>query len=77
MFRLLLFLSLGIAAVSTASIFIKLCAASALIIAAYRMVFASLMLIPFAGYQKVWKGWNRAEIGWLTCSGFFRETMGL
>jgi drug/metabolite transporter (DMT)-like permease len=33
------------------------------------MVFASLMLIPFAGYRKIWKGWGRNDIGWLIFSG--------
>jgi hypothetical protein len=46
MVSLLLILPIGIIAVSTASIFIKLCDAPALIIATYRMVFASLMLLP-------------------------------
>jgi drug/metabolite transporter (DMT)-like permease len=66
---LFLLIPIGIIAVSTASIFIKLCDAPALIIAAYRMIFASLMLIPFAGYQKTWKGWSRSEMGWLVFSG--------
>jgi drug/metabolite transporter (DMT)-like permease len=71
MVSLLIFLPLGIIAVSTASIFIKLCDAPALIIATYRMVLASLMLMPFAGYQKIWKGWGKKEIGWLILSGLF------
>lgn len=71
MVSLLIFLPLGIIAVSTASIFIKLCDAPALIIATYRMVLASLMLMPFAGYQKIWKGWGKKEIGWFILSGLF------
>jgi drug/metabolite transporter (DMT)-like permease len=71
MVRLYIFLPIGIIAISTASIFIKLCDAPALIIAAYRMLFASLMLIPFAGYRKIWKGRSRSEIGWLILSGIF------
>jgi drug/metabolite transporter (DMT)-like permease len=71
MARLVLFLSIGISAASTASIFIKLCDAPALIISAYRMVLASLILFPFAYRQKVWKDWSRSEIGWLILSGFF------
>jgi drug/metabolite transporter (DMT)-like permease len=71
MVRLSIFLPIGIIAISTASIFIKLCDAPALIIAAYRMLFASLMLIPFAGYRKIWKGRSRSEIGWLILSGIF------
>jgi drug/metabolite transporter (DMT)-like permease len=69
MVSLFLIIPIGIIAVSTASIFIKLCDAPAIIIAAYRMIFASLMLIPFAGYKKTWKGWSRSEIGWLVFSG--------
>jgi drug/metabolite transporter (DMT)-like permease len=30
-----------------------------------------LILIPFASYHKVWKGWTRNELGWLILSGFF------
>jgi drug/metabolite transporter (DMT)-like permease len=71
MTRLFLVLLLGISASSTASIFIKLSDAPALIIAAYRMVFASLMLLPFACHQKVWRGWSKANIGWLLLSGVF------
>src|SRR5512136_1734336 len=67
--RLILLLFIGISAASTASIFIKLCDAPALIIAAYRMVFASLMLFPFAYHQRIWKGWSRTEIRWLVLSG--------
>jgi drug/metabolite transporter (DMT)-like permease len=68
---LLILLPVGILAISTGSIFVKLCDAPALTIAAYRMVFASLILLPFAGYQRVWKGWGRNEIGWLMLSGLF------
>src|SRR4030043_1394444 len=71
MIRLCLFLPIGIIAISTASIFIKLCDAPALIIAAYRMTLASLLLFPFAGYQRGWKGWNGAEFRWLILSGIF------
>jgi len=71
MARLFLLLLIGISAASTASIFIKLCEAPALIIAAYRMVFASLMLLPFACRQKVWKDWSKPGTGWLVLSGIF------
>ena len=66
-----LILPIGIIAVSMASILIKLCDAPALIIAAYRMAFASLMLLPFVGYQKIWKGWSRSEFKWMILSGLF------
>jgi drug/metabolite transporter (DMT)-like permease len=64
-------LPIGIIAVSTASIFIKLCDAPALIIATYRMVFASLMLMPYAFYKKTGRGWGRSDLGWLILSGVF------
>jgi drug/metabolite transporter (DMT)-like permease len=71
MVSLFLFLTLGIIAISTASIFIKLCDAPALIIAAYRMALASLILIPFASYRRIWSGWRMSDIGWLVLSGLF------
>jgi len=71
MTRLLILLPIGIFAISTASIFIKLCEAPALIIATYRMMFASLMLMPFACYRRTWRGWERKELGWLLLSGLF------
>jgi len=69
MASLIIFLFLGIISVSTASIFIKLCDAPALIIATYRMVLASLILMPWASYQKVWKGWDKKDVTWLIFSG--------
>ncbi|HVP76600.1 MAG TPA: DMT family transporter [Thermodesulfobacteriota bacterium] len=69
--RLYLLLPIGIIAVSTASIFIKLCDAPALIIATYRMALASLLLMPFACYEKTWSGWGRNELGWSLLSGLF------
>src|SRR4030043_2047954 len=71
MIRLSLFLPIGIIAISTASIFIKLCDAPVLVIAAYRMTLASLLLLPFASYRRVWKGWNGSELRWLILSGIF------
>jgi drug/metabolite transporter (DMT)-like permease len=65
----ILLLLLGIIAVSTASIFIKLCDAPALIISTYRMVLASLILMPWASYQKVWRGWEKKDVAWLIFSG--------
>jgi drug/metabolite transporter (DMT)-like permease len=69
MIRLYLFLPIGIIAISTASIFVKLCDAPTLIIATYRMTLASLMLLPFASYRRVWKGWSKNEMEWLILSG--------
>jgi drug/metabolite transporter (DMT)-like permease len=63
-------LLLGIIAISTASIFIKLCDAPALIISTYRMVLASLILIPWASSnKKVWEGWEKKDVAWLIFSG--------
>jgi len=69
--RLYILLPIGIIAISTASIFVKLCDAPALIIATYRMMLASIILMPFACYKKPWRGWERNEMGWLLLSGFF------
>lgn len=71
MVSLLFLIPIGVLAVSTAAIFIKLCDAPALIIATYRMVFASLILLPYALYKKTGRTWGRKEIGWLILSGFF------
>ena len=71
MFRLYIWLPIGIIAISTASIFIKLCEAPALIIATYRMMLASLILLPFASYKKPWRGWERNEMGWFFLSSLF------
>jgi len=69
MVRLCIFLPIGIIAISTASIFIKLCDAPVLIIATYRLMLASLILSPFAYYKKTWRGWERNTLGWLLLSG--------
>jgi drug/metabolite transporter (DMT)-like permease len=71
MVRLYTFLPIGIIAISTASIFIKLCDAPVLIIASYRLMLASLILSPFAYYKKPWKGWERNEVGCFFLSGLF------
>lgn len=68
---LFILLPIGIIAISTASIFIKLCEAPALIIATYRMMIASLVLIPFACYKKTWRGWERSDMRWFFLSGLF------
>jgi drug/metabolite transporter (DMT)-like permease len=71
MARLLFLLPIGILAVSTASIFVKLCDAPALIIAAYRMVLASFLLLPLAAHQKVWRQWNILSLKWSILPGLF------
>jgi drug/metabolite transporter (DMT)-like permease len=69
MVSLFILLPIGMIAASTASIFIKLCDAPALIIATYRMVFASLILMPYAFYKKTGRGWARSDIRWFVLSG--------
>ena len=69
--RLYLLLPVGILAVSTASIFVKLCDAPALIIATYRMMLASLVLMPFAFFQKRWREQEKNELAWPLLSGAF------
>jgi drug/metabolite transporter (DMT)-like permease len=71
MARFYLLLPIGMIAISTASIFIKLCDAPVLTIATYRMILASLMLTPFACYKKPWEGWESKEIKWFLLSGLF------
>ncbi len=71
MVSLFFLIPIGVLAASTAAIFIKLCDAPALIIATYRMVFASLILLPYALYKKTGRAWGRKEIGWLIVSGLF------
>lgn len=71
MARSYFFLPIGMIAISTASIFIKLCDAPVLTIATYRMILASLVLTPFACYKKPWRGWERKEIKWFLLSGLF------
>jgi drug/metabolite transporter (DMT)-like permease len=71
MVHLYLFLAIGVLTISTASIFIKLCEAPALIIATYRMILASFMLIPFACNKRPWRRWERKEMGWFFLSGLF------
>ena len=69
MASLIILLPIGIVAVSTASVLIKLCDAPSLIIATYRLVLASLMLLPYGSYKKMWRGWKGVKIRWLIFSG--------
>ena len=71
MVSLLFLIPIGVLAASTAAIFVKLCDAPVLIIATYRMVLASLILLPYALYKKTGRTWGRNEIGWLIVSGLF------
>jgi drug/metabolite transporter (DMT)-like permease len=69
--RLSILLPIGIFAISTASIFIKLCEAPALIITTYRIMLASLMLMPLACYNKTWRGWEKKDWVWFLLFRFF------
>jgi drug/metabolite transporter (DMT)-like permease len=71
MARLLILLPIGMLAISTASIFIKLCDAPVLIIAAYRVGIASLILIPCVAYRRLWNEWDGTQLGWCALSGIF------
>ena len=71
MVRLFLLLTVGIAAISTASILIKLCDAPALIISAYRVGVASLLLMPWAIHRTVRRQWKPSSLPWCILSGFF------
>jgi len=74
--RLLLSLSMGIAAISFASIFIRFAQAEnvpTLSIAAWRLVFASLVLFPYAWATRrdEIRDLSRQELGLLVASGVF------
>ena len=71
MLRVLILLPIGIFAISTASIFIKLCDAPALTIAAYRVGVASLVLIPFVAHRGTWRKWEWNHLRGCILSGFF------
>lgn len=66
-------IALGIAAVSTASIFIRLAQAPALVIAAYRLTIASLILAPVAylRYREELCSLTRTDLGLALASGLF------
>lgn len=66
-----LVLTTGILAISTASILIRLADAPALVIGAYRMLFASVLLAPWALATciPVWRRMTRREVFYLVLSG--------
>lgn len=66
-------IAIGIVAVSTASIFIRLAQAPALVIAAYRLTIAALILGPVAyfRYREELRSLTRVEIGLALASGLF------
>ena len=69
--RLILILSLAIAAVSCGSIFVRLASAPALAIAAYRVLLATLILSPWvaSGPIRELRPLSRIEWGWLLLAG--------
>ncbi len=71
----LLVLFFGILAVSTSSIFIRIAQreASSLVIAAYRLALASLILLPVAwrGHREELRGLRKEQIGLIILSGIF------
>jgi len=74
-FKPILATALGILFVSTASIFIRFAQreASSIVIAASRLMIASLVLVPYALLKKrsEWEALNRKEISKAALSGFF------
>ncbi len=71
MIRLYVMILVAILAISTASIFVKLCEAPALVISAYRVAIASCVILPVVAYRKLWKGWSARDLGWFLLSGTF------
>ena len=69
--KIIAVLLVGIFCVSTAAILIKLCEAPFLIIATYRLTFASLILVPFAVHQKRYQRIRRDNWPYLALSGTF------
>ncbi len=71
--RLYLALLVGAVAVSFAAIFIRLAEAPSLVIAAYRLTLASLIIAP-VGFLRRWrevKGLDRRDLLYAVASGFF------
>lgn len=71
--RATLVLGIGLIAVSFASIFIKLCDAPSLVIAAYRLAIASLFYLIFtrARMGPIWAGFTKSHIKVAFISGIF------
>ena len=69
--RILAGLLVGIFAVSTAAIFIKLCDAPSLMIATYRLGLASLMLLPFGLHRRRYQRIAKPNWPFLFFSGVF------
>ena len=64
-------LALGIAAISTASVLIRLARAPALVQAAWRMILAAILLAPWGAPRLVseWRALSRGELAMLSLSG--------
>ena len=71
--RAVLILGFGLLAVSIASVFIKLCYAPALVIAAYRLTIASVFYIGFTGFKQgpFWGNLTKAQLKISLISGLF------
>ena len=71
--RAILVLGVGLIAVSFASIFIKLCFAPALVIAAYRLTISSLFYLGFTRIKigKIWNTFSRSQLKIIFISAVF------
>jgi drug/metabolite transporter (DMT)-like permease len=69
----LVVLTVGIAAISTGAIFVRLADAPALVTAAYRVGLATLLLVPAVGFKSRGElaGINRKDVGLAFMAGFF------
>jgi len=71
--RAILVLSIGLVAISFASIFIKLCDAPSLVIAAYRLAIASIFYIGFTKIRKgsIWSVFSKSQFKIVLFAGVF------
>jgi len=71
--RAILVLSIGLVAISFASIFIKLCNAPSLVIAAYRLAIASIFYIGFTKIRKgsIWSVFSKSQFKIVLFAGVF------
>lgn len=66
-------ITIGLLAISAASILIKLCPAPALVIATYRLTFASAFfwIVVFVRKKPIWQDYSRKQLGFASISGLF------
>lgn len=71
--RAILILGIGLISVSFASIFIKLCEAPALVIAAYRLTISSLFYLSFTRVKqgKIWSAFSKSQLKVIFISATF------